>query len=32
MRQGVGRIRAKATVDGDLAAQMELTFKLLDGE
>jgi beta-hydroxyacyl-ACP dehydratase FabZ len=32
MRQGVGRIKAKATVDGDLAAQMELTFKLLDGE
>ena len=32
MRQGVGRIKATATVDGDLAAQMELTFKLLDGE
>ncbi len=31
-RQGVGRIKAKATVEGDLAAQMELTFKLLDGE
>jgi beta-hydroxyacyl-ACP dehydratase FabZ len=31
-RQGVGRIKARATVEGDLAAQMELTFKLLDGE
>lgn len=32
LRQGVGRIKAKACVEGDLAAQMELTFKLLDGE
>ncbi len=31
MRQGVGRIKATATVEGDLAAQMELTFKLLPG-
>ena len=32
MRQGIGRIKAVATVEGDLAAQMELTFKLLPGE
>lgn len=29
LRQNIGRIRAVATVEGDLAAQMELTFKLL---
>lgn len=32
IRQGVGRIKATASVEGDLAAQMELTFKLLPGE
>jgi beta-hydroxyacyl-ACP dehydratase FabZ len=30
MRKGVGRIKAVASVDGDVAAQMELTFKLLN--
>ena len=28
----VGKIAAKATVDGDIAAQMEMTFKLLQKE
>jgi beta-hydroxyacyl-ACP dehydratase FabZ len=28
MRGGVGKIKAKGTVDGDLAAEMEMTFKL----
>ncbi|MEX2244555.1 MAG: 3-hydroxyacyl-ACP dehydratase FabZ [Fimbriimonadaceae bacterium] len=32
MRQDVGRIRATATVEGDVAAQMEMTFKLIPGE
>lgn len=30
IKRGVGRIRATATVEGELAAQMELTFKLID--
>jgi len=30
-RSSVGRIKAVATVDGDLAASMEMTFKLLKG-
>jgi beta-hydroxyacyl-ACP dehydratase FabZ len=32
MRQDIGRIKATATVESDLAAQMEMTFKLLPGE
>ena len=32
MRQDIGRIKATATVENDLAAQMEMTFKLLPGE
>ncbi len=29
MRSSIGRIKAEASVDGELAAQMELTFKLI---
>ncbi|AIE85651.1 3-hydroxyacyl-ACP dehydratase FabZ [Fimbriimonas ginsengisoli] len=30
VRAGIGKMRSAATVDGDLAASMEMTFKLLD--
>lgn len=32
MKGKVGRIRSEATVEGDLAAKMEMTFKLIDKE
>lgn len=32
IKSSIGRMRAQATVDGQLAAQMELTFKLLPKE
>ncbi len=31
LKSGVGRIRAEATVEGELAAKMEMTFKLVPG-
>lgn len=32
IRNGVGKTTAKVTVDGELAAQMEMTFKLLPND
>lgn len=32
IRQGIGRIRAVCTVEGEVAAQMEMTFKLVARE
>jgi beta-hydroxyacyl-ACP dehydratase FabZ len=32
IKNSIGRIKAQATVDGQLAAQMELTFKLVQKE
>jgi len=32
MRGSIGRIKAKSTVEGELACQMEMTFKLMERE